>query len=88
MHHILAIINHCSTFVFVAVNAMRQGFFSIVPPLSLITQALNSEGLTFISEVRVQNSKVRAFISEVHLQNSEGLALFSKLRDGNMKLEY
>ena len=36
---------------------MRQGFFSIVPPLSLITQALNSEGLVFISEVRVQVNK-------------------------------
>ena len=56
MHHVLAIINHRSTFVFVAVNAMRQGFFSIVPLLSLIIQALNSE-------VRVRNSEHQAFFS-------------------------
>ncbi|MGF2036571.1 MAG: hypothetical protein RMZ43_014855 [Nostoc sp. CmiVER01] len=68
MHHILAIINHRSTFIFVAVNAMRQGFFSIVLPLRLITQA-------FISKVQAQNSESRAFISEVHAQNSKSLAL-------------
>lgn len=70
MHHVLAIINHRSTFVFVAVNAMRQGFFSIVPLLSLIIQALNSE-------VRVRNSEGLAFISEVRVRNSEHQAFFS-----------
>ncbi|MEH2372533.1 hypothetical protein [Nostoc sp.] len=58
---------------------MRQGFFSIVPPLNLITQALNSECQAFFSELHALNSERRAFFSELHALNSECQAFFSEL---------
>ena len=85
MHHVLAIINHGSTFVFVAVNAMRQGFFSIVSPLSLITQAFFLELQAFFSELHALNSERRTFFSELQAQNSERRTFFSELQAQNLK---
>ncbi len=59
---------------------MRQSFFSIVPPLSLITQALNSQRRAFFSELQALNSERRAFFSELQALKSERRAFFSELQ--------